>query len=95
MGTGKGKGSTPGLHPSGIFAAVHAGEMRAAGGVASFDGNVEFRGALTQTVYRMDFRVETRTLDGRDEYKVTPVADNAVFPPAPGCRMRQWIGTDD
>lgn len=92
---GLGRTITSCFHPTGVFVGIALGEPEEADDVVTSAGSVEFRGALTENRYRMEFRVLVRKVDGKLEMKVVPTADTALFPPSPDCRLRSWTEFDD
>jgi hypothetical protein len=69
------------FHPTGRFVSAS---------ISGGKGSINFKGGFSGTPYRMTFSLERKSDGGRNMVRVTPIDDDAPFPPNPKCSLRNW-----
>lgn len=79
------------FHPTADYAGSTLGDEYMDGdGRTTRNGHITFKGGFSGASYSMDFVLHARTDKGDKFLRVTPTKDDAPFPPAPKCYMREW-----
>lgn len=66
------------FHPSASFVGCEAG--------ANGRAKVYFKGGLTKRPYQLEYERQSRP----GETRIVLLSDNAVVPPSPRCKLRDW-----